>query len=124
MVVGGVTDHSASAMVRGHESDPHKAIAGAPEGAFRLLLAHQPASAPEAAKAGFQLQLSGHTHGGQFFPGTLFAHLVFPFVKGLHKLDDLWVYTSSGTGYVGPPLRTVQAEVTLLTLRCPPFTRK
>ena len=116
LVVGGVTDHSQGASVTGHASDPHKAIAGAPENAFKLLLAHQPASAAEAAKAGFDLQLSGHTHGGQFFPGTLFAHLVFPFVRGLHKLGEMWVYTSSGTGYVGPRLRTASAEITKLVL--------
>ncbi|HEY4222356.1 MAG TPA: metallophosphoesterase, partial [Myxococcota bacterium] len=118
VVVAGVTDHSASRMVSGHASDPHKAMSGAPADAFKLLLAHQPASAAEASKAGFQLQLSGHTHGGQFFPGTLFAHLVFPWVAGLHKLDQMWVYTSHGTGYVGPPLRTtrVAGEVTRLVL--------
>lgn len=116
LVVGGVTDHTANALVHGHESDPHKAIAGAPEDLFRLLLAHQPASAKEAARAGFDLQLSGHTHGGQFFPGTLFAHLVFPFVAGLERLNEMWIYTSRGTGFVGAPLRTVTSEITRLRL--------
>jgi predicted MPP superfamily phosphohydrolase len=117
-VVGGVTDHGQGRYVEGHASDPHKAIAGAPADAFKLLLAHQPASAKEAAKAGFHLQLSGHTHGGQFFPGTLFAHLIFPFVAGLHRLEEMWIYISSGTGYVGPALRTTRTttEITRLVL--------
>ena len=123
VVVGGVTDHTANGLVRGHASDPHKAMAGAPANAFKLLLAHQPASAVEGAAAGFQLQLSGHTHGGQFFPGTLFAHLVFPFVRGLARVassavngGSMWIYTSSGTGFVGAPLRTVSSEITRLRL--------
>ncbi len=125
VVVGGVTDHSAGRMVHGHESDPHKAAAGAPD-AFKLLLAHQPASAVEAEKAGFHLQLSGHTHGGQFFPGTLLAHLIFPFVDGLHRLGAMWIYTSRGTGWVGPPLRTtrVAGEVTRITLVAEAVTRR
>jgi uncharacterized protein len=117
LVVGGVTDHTAHVLVDGHQSDPHKAIAGAPEDAFKLLLAHQPASAKEAARAGFDLQLSGHTHGGQFFPGTILAHLVFPFVAGLAKHESMWIYTHRGTGFVGPPLRhTLACEVTRLVL--------
>jgi predicted MPP superfamily phosphohydrolase len=48
----------------------------------RILLAHQPRSAPAAADAGFDLQLSGHTHGGQFFPWNLFVPLQQPFVAG------------------------------------------
>lgn len=119
IVVGGVTDYTAASIVPEHATDPHKAIAGAPaDAALRLLLAHQPRSAYEAAKAGFDLQLSGHTHGGQFFPGTLLVRLVQPFVEGLHRLDAMWVYTNRGTGYWGPPLRTTKApsEVTRLTL--------
>jgi uncharacterized protein len=122
LVVGGVTDHTANGLVRGHASDPHKAMAGAPADAFKLLLAHQPASAVEAANAGFQLQLSGHTHGGQFFPGTLFARIVFPFVAGLARVAStgsksaMWIYTSRGAGFTGAQLRTVPSEITRLRL--------
>jgi predicted MPP superfamily phosphohydrolase len=80
------------------------------------LLAHQPASAVEAAIAGFHLQLSGHTHGGQFFPGTLFARIVFPFVAGLAKRGAMWIYTSRGAGFTGAQLRTVPSEITRLRL--------
>jgi hypothetical protein len=118
LLVGGVTDYRAGARVDGHTSDPHKALEGAPEADFRLLLAHQPKSVWEAAKAGFDLQLSGHTHGGQFWPWSLFVGLAHPFTRGLNDYEDMKIYVSRGTGYWGPPLRLgVPSEITLLTLR-------
>jgi predicted MPP superfamily phosphohydrolase len=118
LVVGGVTDYRAGARVEGHASDPHRAIEGAPEADFRLLLAHQPKSVWEAAKAGFDLQLSGHTHGGQFWPWSLFVGLAHPFFRGLNDYEDMKIYVSSGTGYWGPPMRLgVPSEITQLTLR-------
>ena len=106
LIVAGVADYSAHHFDESHRSDPHAAIAGAPAAvATRILLAHQPRSAQAAADAGFQLQLSGHTHGGQFLPWNFFVQLQQPFTAGLHRLKDLWVYTSRGTGYWGPPKR-------------------
>ena len=118
LVVAGVTDVSAHHFDPTHRSDPHSAIAGAPEHAsMRLLLAHQPRSAAAAADAGFHLQISGHTHGGQFLPWNFFVRLQQPFVAGLRRLEDLWVYTSRGTGYWGPPNRFgIPSEITLLRL--------
>lgn len=118
LVVAGVADYSAHLFDPAHRSDPQAALAGAPAGAtMRLLLAHQPRSAEAAEQAGFQLQLSGHTHGGQFFPWNLFVPLQQPFTSGLHRLRQLWVYTSRGTGYWGPPKRFgVPSEITHLTL--------
>jgi predicted MPP superfamily phosphohydrolase len=118
LVVAGVADPSAHHFVQHHRSDPHAAIAGAPDAAtVRVLLAHQPRSAPAAASAGFHLQLSGHTHGGQFFPWNFFVRLQQPFTAGLHRLRNLWVYTSRGTGYWGPPKRFgAPSEITLLRL--------
>ncbi|MBI1949311.1 MAG: metallophosphoesterase [Deltaproteobacteria bacterium] len=119
IVVGGVADYTAAGMMPSHKSDPHAAMRGAPaDAAFKLLLAHQPRSAFEAAKAGFQLQLSGHTHGGQMFPGNLLIHLVQPFAAGLHVHEGMHIYTNSGTGWWGPPLRTTRtpSEITRLTL--------
>ena len=118
LVVAGVTDWSAHHFDEAHRSDPHAAIAGAPPDAgVRLLLAHQPRSAAKASEAGFDVQLSGHTHGGQFWPWNLFVRFQQPFTAGLHRLQDLWVYTSRGTGYWGPPKRFgAPSEITLLTL--------
>ena len=118
VVLAGVADFHADRFDPSHRSDPHAAIAGAPlDAGVRLLLAHQPRSAFEAAKAGFDVQLSGHTHGGQFWPWNLFVPLQQPFTAGLRKLQDLWVYTSRGTGYWGPPKRFgAPSEITLLRL--------
>jgi uncharacterized protein len=117
-IVAGVTDYGAGSFDPAHKSDPAKAMLGAPADImFRLLLAHQPRSAPAASKAGFTLQLSGHTHGGQFLPWNFFVRLQQPFVAGLEKLNDLWVYTSRGTGYWGPPIRiAAPSEITRLRL--------
>jgi predicted MPP superfamily phosphohydrolase len=118
LVVAGVTDHSGHHFDASHRSDPHAALAGAPaSAAFRLLLAHQPRSASAAADAGYQLLLSGHTHGGQFLPWNFLVRLQQPFTAGLHRLRELWVYTSRGTGYWGPPNRFgVPSEITYLRL--------
>jgi predicted MPP superfamily phosphohydrolase len=117
VVVAGVTDPSAHHFDPSHRSDPSRAIAGAPSSAMKLLLAHQPRSAPAAAKAGFDLQLSGHTHGGQFLPWTFFVRFQQPFTAGLARLGRLWVYTSRGTGYWGPPKRLgAPSEITRLRL--------
>lgn len=116
LVLAGVADFSARHFIASHRSDPHAALAGAPRDAgLRVLLAHQPRSADEAADAGFDVQLSGHTHGGQFWPWNLLVKLQQPFVAGLHRLRSLWVYTSRGTGYWGPPLRLgAPSEITRL----------
>ncbi|HEX6792543.1 MAG TPA: metallophosphoesterase [Casimicrobiaceae bacterium] len=117
IVVAGVTDPSAHHFDPSHRSDPARAIAGAPASAVKLLLAHQPRSAMAAAKAGFDLQLSGHTHGGQFLPWTFFVRFQQPFTAGLARLGSLWVYTSRGTGYWGPPKRLgAPSEITRLRL--------
>ncbi|CAM4025867.1 metallophosphoesterase [Bordetella muralis] len=117
LVVAGVTDYSAGAFDPEQASNPAKAVAGSPSEAIRVLLAHQPRSATAAAQAGYALQLSGHTHGGQFFPWNLFVRFQQPFVAGLHRVRDMWVYTSRGTGYWGPPKRLgAPSEITLLRL--------
>lgn len=118
LLVAGVTDYTAGHFDASHASDPQGALADAPPLVHtRVLLAHQPRSAPAAAEAGYHLQLSGHTHGGQFFPWNLFVPLQQPFTAGLHKLQEMWVYTSRGTGYWGPPKRFgAPSEITLLRL--------
>ena len=117
LVIAGITDHNGGAFGPEHQPRPDKAVAGAPHGVPRILLAHQPRSAEEAAPFGYALQLSGHTHGGQIFPFMFFVRLQQPVVSGLHRLAGMWVYTSRGTGYWGPPLRIGPApEITALTL--------
>jgi predicted MPP superfamily phosphohydrolase len=118
IVVAGVTDYSAHHFDPRQRSDPSAALQGAPaHAAVRILLAHQPRSASAAAAAGFDLQLSGHTHGGQFWPWNHFVRFQQPFTAGLNRLQDLWVYTSRGTGYWGPPKRFgAPSEITRIRL--------
>lgn len=117
LVLAGVPDHGGHHFDPQHRSDPAAAVAGAPAGAPRVLLAHQPRAAPAAARAGFQLQLSGHTHGGQFFPWSFLVPLQQPYTAGLHQLDGMWIYVSRGTGYWGPPKRLLApSEITELRL--------
>jgi predicted MPP superfamily phosphohydrolase len=118
LMIAGVADFTAHHFNPEHKSDPRQAAMGAPPGLdLRILLAHQPRSAPAAAEAGFDVQLSGHTHGGQFFPWNLFVPLQQPYVSGLNRLGKMWVYTSRGTGYWGPPKRFgAPSEITLLRL--------
>ena len=118
LALAGVADYSAHNFDATHRSDPQAAIAGVPDEArVRVLLAHQPRSAPAAAAAGFHLQISGHTHGGQFLPWKWFVRLQQPFTAGLNRWQELWVYTSRGTGYWGPPKRLgAPSEITHLRL--------
>jgi predicted MPP superfamily phosphohydrolase len=118
VVVAGVTDLTAGYFDPAQRSDPAAAMMGAPgDAGVRLLLAHQPRSAFAAAQAGFDLQLSGHTHGGQFFPWNFVVRLFHPFTTGLHRVERLSIYISRGTGYWGPPKRLgAPSEITCLRL--------
>ncbi|MBD3299677.1 MAG: metallophosphoesterase, partial [candidate division Zixibacteria bacterium] len=123
LVIAGVTDYRAGGFYPEHASDPYAAISGAPADVPRILLAHQPASVIDASNAGFDVQISGHTHGGQFFPWDNLARLAQPYISGLHRHDSkMWIYVSRGTGYWGPPVRIGQpSEITLVTLKRAPI---
>jgi predicted MPP superfamily phosphohydrolase len=117
LLLCGVADLTARSFVPEHASDPAAALEGAPEADVRLLLAHQPKSIDRARRLGYHLQLSGHTHGGQFFPWNLVIGLFQPLAAGLGRFDDTWLYVNRGTGTWGPPLRTgVPAEITVIEL--------
>ena len=117
LAVAGVTDYSAHHFDPTHRSDAPAAMHGVPHGAVKVLLAHQPRSAPGAEAAGFDLQLSGHTHGGQFWPWNLFVRLQQPFTAGLNRLGRMSIYISRGTGYWGPPMRFgIPSEITRIRL--------
>ncbi|MFE4212793.1 metallophosphoesterase [Streptomyces sp. NPDC056844] len=122
LVVAGVDDVTAeSSGLAGHRAHLAGALDGADPDLPVLLLAHQPKFVDRAAAGGVDLQLSGHTHGGQIWP---FHHLVRidqPAVAGLsrHGARTL-LYTSRGTGFWGPPFRVfAPSEITLLVLRSP-----
>jgi predicted MPP superfamily phosphohydrolase len=114
--VAGVTDPTGGMFKKGHRPELERAR-GKDDADFRLLLAHQPACAPSAAALGFDLQLSGHTHGGQYFPFTLLVHLVQRFVAGLYRTGGMTLYVHRGTTWWGPPMRLgSRHEVALLEL--------
>ena len=118
LAVAGVTDHTTGRFIAELACDPQAAIRGEGESAdMRVLLAHQPVTAPAAARAGFHLALHGHTHGGQWWPWNHFVRMQQPVVRGLHRFGSMWSYTSVGTGYWGPPKRHFRSEITLLILR-------
>lgn len=117
ILIAGVPDFGAGPFIPHHDSNPALAIANAPVADVKILLAHQPRSIFAAAEAGFDLQLSGHTHGGQFYPWNFLVPLQQPYVSGLHKHGNTWIYVSNGTGYWGPPIRLgAPAEVTVIKL--------
>ncbi|HPU84207.1 MAG TPA: metallophosphoesterase [Candidatus Latescibacteria bacterium] len=117
IVLAGVTDYSGGRFRADHVSNPGISLAGAPEADARILLAHQPRTVYGAVRHGFDLQLSGHTHGGQFYPWVFLVPLQQPYVAGLHRHENTWVYVNRGAGYWGPPLRLgAPSEITLIRL--------
>ncbi len=120
LVVAGVDDATAKGSGEpGHGADLAAALAGADRGLPVLLLAHQPKQVQYAARAEVELQISGHTHGGQIWPFNYLVRLDQPVVSGLSRHGDrTQLYTSRGTGFWGPPFRVfAPSEITLLTLR-------
>ena len=122
--ISGLVDPAAGMLsMEGPNFD--KTTQGQDPKAFQLLLAHQPFLADEACKRGFDLQLSGHTHGGQFFPWNLMIHLFQKYNIGLYHVGKMQLYINQGTGYWGPSLRLgTYCEVTEITLRFAPETGK
>ncbi|WP_163887232.1 metallophosphoesterase [Mycolicibacterium hippocampi] len=120
MVVAGVDDATAHASgVDGHGENLDVALAGCDPALPVLLLAHQPKQITSAVSAGVDLQISGHTHGGQIWPFNFLVRLDQPVVAGLSAHGDrTQLYTSRGTGFWGPPFRVfAPSEITVLTLR-------
>jgi len=113
--LAGIDDHSATG--RGHGSDLPRALAGREPDRACVLLAHQPRGIDLADALGVDLQISGHTHGGQLYPWKFLVRLQQPFVEGLHRLARAQIYVSRGTGYWGPPMRLgAPAEITEIEL--------
>lgn len=120
LVVAGVDDATARASgLDGHGADLDAALRDADPDLPVLLLAHQPKQVKQAVAAGVDLQLSGHTHGGQIWPFGLLVRLDQPVVRGLSRHGSrTQLYTSAGAGFWGPPFRVfAPSELTLLTLR-------
>ncbi|MDH5654366.1 MAG: metallophosphoesterase, partial [Spirochaetia bacterium] len=116
--VSGVTDIREGHKLKGHATNPLAALRNIPDHAYKVLLAHQPKSIFGASSMGYDLQLSGHTHGGQYFPYNYLVEFFHPYVSGLHKHGNTQIYVNTATGYWGPPQRMGRpGEITLIELR-------
>ena len=104
----------------GHGADLDAALDGRDDDVPVVLLAHQPYMVEQAQAAGVDLQLSGHTHGGQLWPFDYVIRLDQPAVEGLSRHGDTQLYVTAGAGYWGPPMRVgARPEVTVVELRAP-----
>jgi predicted MPP superfamily phosphohydrolase len=120
LVLAGVDDVTAeSSGLAGHRANLDGALAGADPDLPVLLVAHQPKYVGQAAAAGVDLQISGHTHGGQIWPFNFLVRIDQPVVHGLSLHGArTQLYTSRGAGFWGPPFRVfAPSEISLLTLR-------
>lgn len=117
VLVAGITDPMGTHIYNGHRPDLALAIQSEEHTHLKILLAHRPDAFVEAERRGFDLQFSGHTHSGQFFPFSLLIGLAHKYYRGLHRHGRLTLYVNPGTGYWGPANRFgVRAEITRLTL--------
>lgn len=115
--VAGIPDPAAR-MFQQEMPDLKKLTQQMQNGSFKILLAHQPFIADEASNFGFNLQLSGHTHGGQFFPWNFLIGFFQKYAKGLYQVKNMQLYVNQGTGYWGPSLRLgTYCELTQIVLR-------
>jgi uncharacterized protein len=118
VTLAGVSDLQGGRFFDHHRPSAARAFQNAPQEGVRVLLAHQPKFAADAQGHGVDLMLSGHTHGGQMFPFMFLVKLQQPMLSGLKRLGDVLTYTSTGTGYWGPPFRLgPQGEITVLVLK-------
>ena len=118
ILIAGITDHIGGHFLKEHQSDIKKAAVSEQTTEYKIMLAHRPDVYLAAEKLGFDLQLSGHTHAGQFFPFNVLLPLVYKYYRRLNKHHNLWLYVNPGTGYWGPANRVgVPPEITLLRLK-------
>ena len=119
--LAGIDDRTAaSSGVPGHGADLDAALDGRDDATPVVLLAHQPVMVEQARAAGVDLQLSGHTHGGQLWPFDYAVRLDQPAVQGWSRHGGTQLYVTPGAGYWGPPMRVgARPEVTVVELRSP-----
>jgi predicted MPP superfamily phosphohydrolase len=119
--LAGIDDRTAaSSGVPGQGADLDAALDGRDDSRPVVLLAHQPVQVEQAAAAGVDLQLSGHTHGGQLWPFDYVVRLDQPAVQGLSRQGGTQLYVTPGVGYWGPPMRIgATPEVTVIELQAP-----
>jgi predicted MPP superfamily phosphohydrolase len=119
--LAGIDDRTAaSSGIPGQGADLDAALDGRDDRRPVVLLAHQPVQVEQARTAGVDLQLSGHTHGGQLWPFDYVVRLDQPAVEGLSRQGATQLYVPPGVGFWGPPMRVgATPEVTVIELRAP-----
>ncbi|MBA64571.1 MAG: phosphohydrolase [Candidatus Marinimicrobia bacterium] len=116
--IAGITDFRAHQIKISHRSNPKRALKNISDDVVKIVLAHQPNSIHAVHDSGADLQLSGHTHGGQFFPFNFPTKLANIYLAGHYDHDGTQIYVNRGTGYWGPPLRLgIPSEITQLCLK-------
>jgi uncharacterized protein len=116
--LAGIDDRTAqSSGVPGHGADLDAALDGRDDSTPVVLLAHQPVMVDQARAAGVDLQLSGHTHGGQLWPFDYAVRLQQPVIEGYSRHGDTQLYVTSGVGAWGPPMRVgARPEIVVVDL--------
>ncbi|UCE88022.1 MAG: metallophosphoesterase [Deltaproteobacteria bacterium] len=119
--LAGVDDHRGDLVRPGQREDLERALEGRDPERPVVLLAHDPSTFRRARRHPVDLQISGHTHGGQIWPFVYLVRLVIPWVAGHYRSGEAQLYVSRGTGFWGPPMRILApAEITEIVLRAPP----
>ncbi|QKW23742.1 metallophosphoesterase [Kitasatospora sp. NA04385] len=113
--LAGVNDIAGTAQGQGPDYD--RALGDRDRARAAVLMAHQPVTVHDSVRHGVDLQLSGHTHGGQLWPGNYLAELANPTVAGLERYGDTQLYVTRGAGAWGPPVRVgAPSDITVVTL--------
>jgi Predicted phosphohydrolases len=115
VLIAGVTDISGEQFLSSHKTDIERAVLSSESTDYKILLSHSPRTLCQASQNGIELQLSGHTHAGQFFPFSLLVPLAHKYHSGLNCENEIWLYINSGTGSWGPINRFgVHSEITVI----------
>ncbi len=122
ILIAGVTDISGGQFLALHSPEVERAIFSHEATDFKILLSHSPRVISQASQVGCDLQLSGHTHAGQFFPFNLLVPLAHKYHRGLNCQGKTWLYINSGTGSWGPVNRFgVHSEITIIRFKNRPI---
>lgn len=116
LLIAGMWDHAGYRFGQEYQENAVLSLAGASNYDYSIMLAHQPKSIELSVTMGIDLQLSGHTHSGQYWPFTEVVKVLQKYPKGLYQVEQSQLYVNIGTGFWGPPLRLASTnEITLLT---------
>ena len=117
LMIAGIPDPMGRQFSNLHKPDIESSRKSGEKTDLNILLAHRPDPYESAEKLGFDIQFSGHTHAGQFFPFSLLIPIAHKYYRGLNRHGKMWLYVNPGTGYWGPANRFgIASEITLVKL--------